>query len=178
MRIFIIILVMSTTCIIQCQNHMVFCDNVAKATSARNYAQVVQDLPICCVDIFVYNPNLKSYFLVLRKQKPVQGIWWYPGGRLFKGESFFECAQRKCKQEAGLDIEPVIVLDSYSTIFPDSEWNCQTHTINIAVFALCVQNELPDLDGNHEQWQWQPIDKWPEHPYLHDIYLRVLKYIK
>lgn len=162
-------------------NQFVFCNEVVakQLCPKKEYAQAVDNLPICCVDIFVYNPQSQCYYMVLRKQKPAQHEWWYPGGRLFKGESFFDCARRKCAEEVGLEVNPVKLLSVYSTIFPDSEWNCQTHTVNSVVLAL--HNSDADLvnrvDHNHEEGRWLSITISPENPYLNAIYQEAVVYL-
>lgn len=161
-------------------NQFVFCDsiNAHALCKKKYYAHAVNMLPICCVDIFVYNPTTQKYCMVMRKQKPAQHEWWYPGGRLFKGESFFDCAQRKCSEECGLTVMPLHVLDVYSTIFPDSEWGCQTHTVNIAVFAVAVDTDIKEqLDENHGDLTWADIATEPTNPYLKDIYLHAIDFI-
>lgn len=164
------------------QNYMVFFDTAtvdverSALVDKALYAQFVKTMPICCVDIFVYNPVTRCYFLVLRDLPPVQGIYSLPGGRLFKGESFFECARRKCLEEAQLVVEPICVLDLYNTIFPDSAWDCQTHTINAAIFALCTQ-EHALVDNNHGDYLWKSIDESPEHSYFKDVHQKAIAYI-
>ncbi|MFZ5953906.1 MAG: NUDIX domain-containing protein [Candidatus Dependentiae bacterium] len=163
----------------QDSNHFVFCDLIKSQTLCpkSDYAQAVNYLPICCVDIFVFNQKTHQYFMVLRKQKPAQHEWWYPGGRLFKGESFFECAIRKCRDEVGLHVKPLAELGVYSTIFPDSEWNCQTHTVNIAVLALLEENSFIQLDHDHEQGQWVDVSIVPKNPYLKALYDKAISYL-
>jgi 8-oxo-dGTP pyrophosphatase MutT (NUDIX family) len=42
-----------------------------------------------------------------------------PGGRIFKGETFFVAAERKLKEETGLTSSvPTTVLGFYNTLFP------------------------------------------------------------
>jgi colanic acid biosynthesis protein WcaH len=160
-------------------NHYIFCDEVLSKSLCpkEQYAQAVNFLPICCVDVFVFNPHTQDYFMVLRNQKPAQHTWWYLGGRLFKGESFFDCAVRKAKDEAGLTIKPVAELGVYATIFPDSEWDCQTHTVNIGVLALLEEEDGIMLDANHEQSAWVNIATVPENPYLNSLYKKAVSYL-
>ncbi len=164
------------------QNHMVFFDSQKTAIEHTEYidkqlyAQCVHTLPICCVDIFVYNPITRCYFLVLRNIPPAQNIYFFPGGRLYKGESFFECAQRKCREEAGLHIKPLRIIDVYNTMYPDGSWDCQTHTVNIAIFSVCIDDQA-SIDNNHGDYKWQSIDEIPEHSYLKDIYQKAIPYI-
>lgn len=161
-------------------DHYVFCDDIERKSLCpqEHYAQSVNHLPICCVDVFVFNRRTQQYFMVLRKQKPAQGTWWYLGGRLFKGESFFDCAVRKAKDEAGLTITAVAELGVYATIFPDSEWGCQTHTVNIGVLALYEEGTDITLDTNHEQSTWVSMAVVPKNPYLASLYDKALAFLK
>ena len=57
------------------------------------YAQLVRDCVICCVDILLVRispTGKKQCLLVERASEPVKGVWWLPGGRLLKGETFFD----------------------------------------------------------------------------------------
>ena len=143
------------------------------------YEKSVNNLPICCVDVFIYNPIDKSYFLVLRKNAPAKGVWWYPGGRLFKGEKFFDCAIRKCREEANLDIIPITQLNkTFSTNFPDSEWGSSTFTVNLVVFAKLKSFEKAVLNKDHVDFKWVNIETPPKDPYCYQIYKDVLKILK
>jgi len=53
--------------------------------------------------------------LVERGSEPVKGVWWLPGGRIYKGETFFDAAIRKVKEETGLIGKPIQVLGFYNT---------------------------------------------------------------
>ena len=128
---------------------------VGLVKSKEFYGDAVRQLPICCVDVFLYNPFNKTYLLVLRKDPPAKNVWWIPGGRLYKGESFFDCSIRKCKEEIGLDVTPVKNIDAIATIFPDSMWETQTHTVNFVVLAklnaetkLALDQTCQTINGN------------------------------
>jgi len=99
-----------------------------KFLPADLYSQMVLDCVVCCVDCLVvrFNPLMKrkECLLVERASEPAKGIWWLPGGRLFKGETFFDGAVRKAREETGLvDVEPVQILGFYNTFFPTSAWD-------------------------------------------------------
>uniref|UniRef100_A0A7S1GKX4 Nudix hydrolase domain-containing protein n=1 Tax=Cyclophora tenuis TaxID=216820 RepID=A0A7S1GKX4_CYCTE len=132
------------------------------------YSKMVQDCVVCCVDCLLvrYNPALrrKECLLVLRASEPVKGVWWLPGGRLLKGETFFAAAVRKAKGETGLDaVRPVQVLGVWNTFFPTSHWDDDqskgTQTVNPIVL---VELEQPGadvvLDNTSEQFRWIPLD--------------------
>lgn len=136
------------------------------------YRNVVTLLPFVCVDVFLYNSKTKKYFLVWRDKKPAKDMWWFPGGRLYKGESFLQCAERKCQEEIGCQVKAIAPVDFASTIFPDSEWNTPTHSINIVVLAVYNETEgtRPRLDNLHSNYKWQEIAVPPADPYLRSGY--------
>lgn len=145
--------------------------NFRISSNKEAYQQIVQVLPICCVDILVYNPAQKKYLMVWRTSFPAANMWWLPGGRLFKGESFFSCAERKCREELGITIQPVAQLGTYSTYFEKSAWGCPTHTINTVILAcITADNNAIYLDGAHKSYRWVDIDTRPEDPYLAAVY--------
>ena len=89
--------------------------------------QAVEKLVICCVDVIAKRKSDNKLLLFLRRDKPAQGIWWWPGGRMFRGESFYKCAVRKLAEESGTSankIVPVGVIPvSWNTFFRDSAWD-------------------------------------------------------
>lgn len=152
------------------ERHIMYCDHpeVVGLLEASTYKSAVQQLPIACVDIFLYNSLLKAYLLVYRKNAPAKEMWWMPGGRIYKGESFFEAAQRKCWDEVKVKVIPLAQLGTYSTIFPDSEWGCQTHTINTVVLAILSSENHPEVNLDHADYEWRSL-QLPPHP--EDLYL-------
>ena len=56
------------------------------------YKQAVEKLPICCVDVMLQRKSDKKILLFYRRDKPANNIWWWPGGRMFRGETFYDCA--------------------------------------------------------------------------------------
>lgn len=142
------------------------------------YKEAINQLPICCVDTFLFNPTERTYLLVLRKDPPAKGIWWLPGGRFYKGETIFACSERKCKDEVGLEVTAVKNLDFTNTIFPDSMWNTQTHTVNFLVLATLKNQTNPTIDTTCEEYQWKDINCPPEDPYVLKAYDKALTVIR
>jgi colanic acid biosynthesis protein WcaH len=97
---------------------------------------------------------------VERASEPVKGVWWWPGGRLLKGETFFDAAIRKAKQETGLtQVKPIQVLGVWNTFFPTSHWDTPTEkgtqTVNpIVLVELTTPGGDVVLDETSERWRW------------------------
>jgi colanic acid biosynthesis protein WcaH len=115
------------------------------------YGKLVRDCVVCCVDCLLVRTSKedkKECLLVLRSSEPAKGLWWLPGGRLLKGESFFAAAERKAKEETGLaNVTCIQVLGVWNTFFPTSNWDTDTEkgtqTVNPIVLV-----ELNDVDAD------------------------------
>ena len=58
-------------------------------------------------------------FLVQRREEePFQGLWEFPGGKLERGESLEEAARRECREERGLDVDVLGLLDVFAHAYP------------------------------------------------------------
>eukprot|EP01035_Chromulina_nebulosa_P017642 gene17642-23220_t len=78
-----------------------------------------------------------------KRDAPASQIWWWPGGRMFRGETFYDTAIRKIKDETGNSnavVSPVGIVSVWNTFFPDSNWDKErqegregTQTVNTTV---------------------------------------------
>lgn len=155
------------------------------------YGKMVQDCVVCCVDCLVvrYNPLTKrrECLLVERASEPAMGLWWLPGGRMFKGETFFSCAIRKAREETGLDnVRPIQVLGFYNTFFPTSAWDTEdvkgTQTAQPIVLVELQESKDILLDKTSERYRWIGLDpdeakKNGEDKYVLEALLRLQAWI-
>jgi colanic acid biosynthesis protein WcaH len=62
--------------------------------SDQDYRMIIQSVPICTVDLVIFNPEMTQTLLFKRQNKPLQNIYFTAGGRLFKNETLENCAIR------------------------------------------------------------------------------------
>ncbi|GKY93715.1 hypothetical protein MPSEU_000338600 [Mayamaea pseudoterrestris] len=136
---------------------------------ANVYGALVRDAVVCCVDIVLVRNNdetkRRECLLVERSSEPVKGAWWWPGGRLLKGETFFDAAKRKARQEAGItNVNCIQILGVWNTFFPTSAWDNDfskgTQTVNAIVLVEIVdpsENHVK-LDDTSENYRWISLD--------------------
>jgi 8-oxo-dGTP pyrophosphatase MutT (NUDIX family) len=167
------------------------------------YATLVRDAVVCCVDIVLVRTTTttttttasgedgapgtttrRECLLVERSSEPVKGVWWWPGGRLLKGETFFDAAIRKAQEETGVNAEhvrPVQVLGVWNTFFPTSAWDNEssqgTQTVNpIVLVEMSHSNVEIKLDGTSDGYRWISLDPdsaTHEDPYVQQALLRL-----
>ena len=96
------------------------------------YDQIEQLMPIASVEAVIVIEG--SLLFLKRKNNPAVGQWWFPGGRIHRGESFEETLYREVKEETGLEIESYRFIKAYSRVFPER------HDITIAY--LCIAKKV------------------------------------
>ena len=134
----------------------------------EDYKRVLGLVPVACVDVVVTLGN--KFLLGKRINEPGKGLWWIPGGRVFKGETLEETAIRKIMEELGFETrrEGFEILTAKETIFENSAIDgVSSHTIN-SVFLLRL-NEKPVINlenSDFSETKWLNFIDGELHPYL------------
>lgn len=142
------------------------------------YNEILANVPIVCVDLVIVKEN--KVFLIKRKNKPSEGVYWVQGGRMNKNESPEDCGLRKAAAELNIPIEKIKItkyLGTFSTEFNDSEQGSPSHTVNIT-FQAELSDVSPSFDQDHSDGKWFAIDgrmpdelknNYSHHPYIKDL---------
>lgn len=134
--------------------------------SQAEYNYILSVLPIACVDVAIVHKG--CILLVRRNDKPVQGEWWLPGGRVYKGEMMKEAALRKAQQEVGLTCHAGPIIHTAETIFPDGPDGIPVHSINSCFLLYPAGEPIVRIDAHHSDYEWANYI-WPGlHPYVRD----------
>ena len=73
------------------------------------------DRPLVGVGGVVIHRN--RALLVRRGSEPLKGEWSIPGGLMEVGESLTDAVRRELKEETGLDVEPLEIIEVFDRIF-------------------------------------------------------------
>ena len=80
--------------------------------------------------------------LIRRGKPPRQGQWSLPGGAQKLGETVFEAAHREAKEETGLTIEVLGLLDVVDSIRHDDDGKIKQHYTLVDVYAAAPDGEV------------------------------------
>lgn len=132
------------------------CSYIPQAT----YEKIVKCMPIVSVEALIVVDG-KLLFL-RRNNEPVKGEWWFPGGRVRKGESLEQALFREVKEETGMETNFCKLINVYSRVFPER------HDITIAY--LCSTNSSKVV-LNEEHSEYAFFKKLPRnlHPYMREV---------
>ena len=131
------------------------------------YKKIQEVLPICCVDVVIFNKN-KEFLLLKRRNEPVKGYWWIPGGRILKGELIEKAVLRKAKEETGLDVKIKKLLGVKETIFKKGFFGNSVHTLNIIFLAKAKSNKVK-MDFQNSEYKWFSKTEKKLDPYIRQV---------
>lgn len=97
------------------------------------YNQIMKLISIASVEAIVVMD--KVLLFLRRKNQPAKGQWWFPGGRIRKGESLEQALHREVREETGLEISAYKFINVYSRVFPER------HDITIAYLCKCEKKK-------------------------------------
>ncbi|MDQ1281103.1 MAG: hypothetical protein QG670_2367 [Thermoproteota archaeon] len=121
------------------------------------YKQIQEVMPIPSIEAVIMS---EGFLLFLkRKNSPAKGEWWFPGGRIRKGETFKETLFREVKEETGLDVKIIEFIGVYNRIFPER------HDITIVFLCRCFDEKVI-LNDEHSEFKFSKDIPSNIHPYL------------
>ena len=107
--------------------------------------------PIVGVGVVIWRDD--QVLLIRRGKPPRQGEWSLPGGAQKLGETLKEAAHREVREETGLEISIVGLVDAVDAIFTDGEDRVQNHYTLIDYVATHVSGEAnPASDATDAIW--------------------------
>jgi len=117
-------------------------------------------LPIVSVEAVIVSDG--ALLFLRRNNEPVKGEWWFPGGRIHKGESIEDALRREIKEETGLEIRDYKLINVYSRVFPER------HDITIAYLCNCKRGKVV-LNGEHSRYEFFKVMPPGLHPRLQEV---------
>ena len=122
------------------------------------YTEILKVLPIVCVDtVIVYAGRI---LLLLRDNDPAKGQYWFPGGRILKGELIEDAALRKVREEVNLDCKYERIISVEETIFSQQvKMVSDIHTVNICCQLLAHDTDNLVIDQFHDGYIWVNLEQ-------------------
>ncbi len=132
---------------------------------------IIEATPLVSVDLIVQNMK-NEVLLGKRLNRPAQGFWFVPGGRIQKNESIAQAIDRVSKTELGfkLDKNNGRLLGAYDHIYKDNYINKQgINTHYVALGYQFVLENMPEIktDDQHSEIIWLSVEDLLNHPEVH-----------
>ena len=125
---------------------------------AEQFVAVIDATPLVSIDLIVRNDQ-HTVLLGKRLNRPAQGYWFVPGGRIRKNERLTEAFKRLCETELGqaFSLSQAQPLGHYEHFYQDNALEAEgvsTHYVVLAYeLKLGDEHELV-LDDQHTEHRW------------------------
>lgn len=125
------------------------------------FATAVDSMPLVSIDLVVRDKK-GLVLLGRRNNRPAQGYWFAPGGRIRKNESLASAFKRLTQEELGveLDIEDAKYLGLYEhfyedSIFTDAGRMVSTHYVVNSFEVVLDFSDVSLPVEQHSEYRWQ-----------------------
>ncbi|QLG48910.1 NUDIX domain-containing protein [Natrinema halophilum] len=139
----------------------------------NTFCTFLETMPQVCVEVVVSTDQ--GILLVKRAIEPAKGEWFWPGSRLYKGESLREAGHRVAREELQLEIDIIEQLGVHEHFWDTSDATGapSRHTVNI-VFLVRPQypNKEIDLDDQHSDARFVTEATDSYHDYVREYFDR------
>lgn len=143
--------------------------------SPETFRTVVDSTPLVSIDLVVQDSH-DDILLGQRLNRPAQGFWFVPGGRILKNETLDAAFVRLTEAELGHAFErtQARLLGVYEHFYTDSVFgeeghNPQTHYVVLGYhLRLPADLQLTPPHSQHGQYRWWPVPAMNDSAQVHE----------
>jgi colanic acid biosynthesis protein WcaH len=131
------------------------------------FAEFTARMPQVCVEVVLETEE--GVLLAKRTNEPAKGEWFWPGGRLYKGEELEAAARRVAREELGIEVSVQEQLGVYSHFWETSAVGDgpSRHTVNVVFRVQSGDSDFEiELDDQHEACRFLPKMEPGLHEYV------------
>jgi colanic acid biosynthesis protein WcaH len=134
--------------------------------SNKLFLSVLETVPLVAMDLVVVRGG-SEILLGLRNNRPAQGFWFVPGGRIRKNEPMQAALARVARDELGLVLADLPSaprpMGAFEHFYPDcfaGDVGVSTHYVVMGnLLFLPAGTELAATDTQHSALRWWPLEE-------------------
>lgn len=120
--------------------------------------QIIDATPLVSIDLVIENPR-GEVLLGLRSNRPAQGFWFVPGGRIRKNETLDAAFERISRTELGTALQrrDATLLGAYDHLYPDNfhaTAGISTHYVVLGYRIPVPSGFEMKADDQHTDLRW------------------------
>lgn len=137
----------------------------------KTFRTIVRYAPLASLDLIIESSESKI-LLGKRVNRPAQGFWFVPGGRILKNELISDAFRRISDAEIGkrCEIYDTEFLGVYEHHYIDNFYDAEfsTHYIALGYRFSCDINIKKLPNNQHQQYRWFDVDEILTSDDVHD----------
>ena len=121
-----------------------------------DFLRIVDSTPLVSIDLILRNAS-GEILLGHRTNRPAQGRWFVPGGRIRKNERVSEALLRISQRELGVEISQAKLLGVCDHFYPDNFLGApgvSTHYVVLGMEAMWPAGASVQADDQHDEFKW------------------------
>ena len=142
--------------------------------SKEVFLTVVESAPLVAMDLVVVRGGVEI-LLGLRNNRPAQGFWFVPGGRIRKNEPMQAALARVAQNELSLALADLPVQPRHMGAFEHFYTDCFAGDVGVSTHYVVMGNlvqlptgaELGAADAQHSALRWWPLPEAAQCPEVH-----------
>jgi len=128
----------------------------------NKFLEIIDATPLVSIDIILRNSEGKI-LLGRRENKPAQGSWFVPGGRIRKNESLNDAMARISNTELGVGLElgTAKLIGAFDHIYEDNftgQGNIGTHYVALGYELKLLGDPEIKGDTQHKAMKWWDLN--------------------
>ena len=127
----------------------------------EDFLRIVDGTPLVSIDLVLRNER-GEILLGRRTNRPAQGRWFVPGGRIRKNERVREALRRISARELGVEIPQAKLLGVFDHLYPDNFLGApgvSTHYVVLGMEAVWPAGASVQADEQHDEFKWWTEEK-------------------
>ena len=128
----------------------------------EDFLQIIDATPLVAIDLILENSE-GLYLLGKRCNKPAQGYWFVPGGRIRKNELLTDAMCRISTAELGAEVmfSEATLIGAYEHLYEDNfkaVQGIQTHYVCLGYRAKLASEANIATDEQHSEYRWWALE--------------------
>ena len=126
------------------------------AVNDDQFLRIVEATPLVSIDLILRNERGEA-LLGKRLNRPAQGFWFVPGGRIRKNERVARALARISQRELGVEITDANLMGVFDHLYEDNFLNAPGVNTHYVVLGFAAQFPLSTPltpDDQHSELRW------------------------
>ena len=127
----------------------------------EDFLHIVDATPLVAIDLIIRNES-GAVLLGKRLNRPAQGCWFVPGGRIRKNERTAEALSRISQHELGVTVAGAKLIGAFDHIYEDNFLGApgvNTHYVVLGFAAQLPESAPLTPDDQHSELRWWPVEE-------------------
>lgn len=123
------------------------------------FLDIIRHTPLVSIDLIIRNAQ-DQILLGLRRNRPAQGYWFVPGGRIHKDETLAQAQARISRVETGAELTGGQLIGVFEHLYEDNTFEAPgvgTHYVTMGVLLDWPASRAPSGDDQHQGFRWASV---------------------